>query len=129
MSEIQEILLKARSSEAGQMPCPQSVFAQLEGKTDEEILTLLRENSDWIWWLYDNNIATIRKLEEFGVIQTANNETGEINAGVWYVPENVKVTVNGEECWCPEAGAIITVNERRGVLMCRSWDDYYRQLA
>ena len=110
MSEIQEILLKARLSEAGQLPCPQSVFSQLAEKSDEEILTLLKDNSQWIWWLFDNNIATARKLAEYGLIQTADNETGEINEGIWYVPENVTVTMNGGQCLCPEAGAHVTVN-------------------
>ena len=113
MSEIQEILLKAQASEAGQMDCPQSVFAQLAGKSDEEILTLLRENSQWLCWLCVNNIATAYKLAEYRLINIADNATGEINAGVWYVPKNVKVTVNGGTYSYPEDGAII-IDNRNG---------------
>ena len=110
MSEIQEILSKAQASKAGQMPCPQRVFARIAGKSDEEILAILKGKDEWIWWLHENNIVTARTLAKYGIINIADKDTGEINAGIWYIPENVTVTMNGGYCLSPEAGAIITMN-------------------
>ena len=91
MNEIQKILAKAKASKAGQAYCPQRIFEQLTDKSDNDMITLVKENKIWVWWLIDKAIATPQELAKLGAINKADDNTGEITEGLWYVPKGITV--------------------------------------
>ena len=91
MNEIQKILARAKASIVGQGYCPQRIFQCLAGKSNEDMIRLVKENWSWVWWLINNEIATPQELAKLGAINKADDNTGEITEGLWYVPKGITV--------------------------------------